>query len=73
MRKHRGTRCAADLRRSADPSLWRRVIPVAWHAVSGNATEITARFDNLRVIDVVTKASRQDQIPIAKSTGGSVQ
>jgi len=61
------------LRRPADPRLWLRSIPVAWQAVRENATEITACYDNLRAIDVVTKASRHDQIPIAESTGGSVQ
>jgi hypothetical protein len=36
-------------------------------------TEITARFDDLHAINIVTKASRRDQIPIATSPGGSVQ
>jgi hypothetical protein len=42
-------------------------------AVSGHTTEIAARFDDLRAVEAVAKASRHDQIPIAASGGGSVQ
>jgi hypothetical protein len=61
------------VRRATNPGLWRRSIPAGWQALNGKSIESNAHFDDLYEVDVIAKASRHDQIPIAESTGGSVQ
>jgi len=69
----RTTRCAHVLRQLANLRLVTAPISYERQPVTRETTEIAALFDTLRTLDIVTKASRYHQIPIAKSTGGSVQ
>jgi hypothetical protein len=69
----RTTHCVHVLRQLANLRLATAPIPYERQPVSREATEIAALFDTPRTLDIVTKANRHHQIPIAKSTGGSVQ
>ena len=53
-RKYRGIRCAAVLRSLADSRLGRGSHLVAQQAVRGETTEISARGNDLRAMDVAT-------------------
>ena len=69
----RTTHCVHVLRQLANLRLATAPIPYERQPVSGEATEIAALFDTPRTLDIVTKANRHHRIPIAESTGGSVQ
>jgi hypothetical protein len=69
----RTTHCVHVLRQLVNPRLVTATIPYERQPVSTVATEIAALFDTPHTLDIVTKANRHHQIPIAESTGGSVQ